>query len=109
MRETNRMTEEATQMGKEMQARAQKFGREYEKAAETGFEEASRSFSESNRGFQALAAEMMSYSKAAFDDAVRCWEQLIGVKSLDQAIQIQSDYAKRFSENYVAELSKLGQ
>jgi hypothetical protein len=45
----------------------------------------------------------------AFDDAVRTWEQLIGVQSLDQAIQIQSDYAKRFSENHMAELSKLGQ
>jgi hypothetical protein len=65
-------------MGKAMQARAQKFGREYEKAAENGFEAASRSFGEANRGFQALAAEMMSYSKEAFDDAVRTWEQLIG-------------------------------
>ena len=51
----------------------------------------------------------MSYSKDAFDDAVRTWERLIGVKSLDQAIQIQSDYAKRCSENHMAELSKLGQ
>jgi hypothetical protein len=61
------------------------------------------------KGFQALAAEMMNYSKAAFDDAIRTWEQLIGVKSLEQAIQIQSDYAKRVYENHMAELSKLGE
>ena len=109
MRETNRMVEEVDRMGGEMQARAQKFGREYEKAAETGFEAASRSFGEANRGFQALAAEMMNYSKATFDDAVRTWEQLIGVKSLEQAIQIQSDYAKRVYDNHMAELSKLGE
>ena len=109
MRETRRMAEEVNQTSKEMQARAQKFEHEYEKAAENGFEAASRSFGQANRGFQALAAEMMSYSKDAFDDAVRTWERLIGVKSLDQAIQIQSDYAKRCSENHMAELSKLGQ
>jgi hypothetical protein len=37
----------------------------------------------------------MQYSKAVFDDATRTWEQLIGVRSLEQAVQIQSDYAKR--------------
>jgi hypothetical protein len=103
------MTEEVNRMGEEMQARAQKFGREYEKAAETGFEAASRSFGEANRGFQALAAEIMNYSKATFDDAIRTWEQLIGVKSLEQAIQIQSDYAKRVYDNHMAELSKIGE
>src|SRR6516165_5039000 len=109
MRETNRMTEEVNRMGEEMQARAQKFGREYEKAAETGFEAASRSFGEANKGFQALAAEMMNYSKAAFDDGIRTWAELIGVRSLEQAMALQSDYAKRVYENHMAELSKLGE
>ena len=36
---------------------------------QSGFDAASRSVAETNKGFQALAAEMMSYSKAAFDDA----------------------------------------
>ena len=59
--------------------------------------------------FQALARQISEYSKAAFDDAIRTWEQLLGVKSLEQAMQIQSDYAKRTYENHMAELSKLGQ
>jgi hypothetical protein len=67
------------------------------------FEAASRSFMEANKGFQALAAEMMNYSKSAFDDAIRTWEQLIGVRSLEQAVQIKSDYAKRVHENHMAE------
>ena len=76
---------------------------------QSGFDAASRSFSEANKGFQALAAEMMEYSKSAFDDAIRTWEQLIGVRSLEQAMQIQSDYAKRVYENHMAELKKLGE
>jgi hypothetical protein len=109
MSDAKRMADEAKRMGEEVQGQAQRVGREYQKAAETGLEAASRSFSETNRGFQALAAEMMNYSKSAFDDAIRTWEQLIGVKSLEQAIQIQSDYAKRVYENHMAELSKLGE
>jgi len=98
MQETKRMADEANRMGQQYQERVQ-----------SGFEAASRSFTEANQGFQAIAAEMMQYSKAAFDDATRAWEQLIGVRSLEQAVQIQSDYAKRVYENHMAELSKLGE
>jgi len=98
MSETKRMADEANRMGQQAQ-----------EGFQTGLEAVSRSFSEANKGFQTLAAEMMEYSKAAFDDAVRTWEQLIGVRSLEQAIQIQSDYAKRVYENHMAELKKLGE
>jgi len=52
---------------------------------------------------------MMEYSKVAFGDAMRTWGHLIGVRTLVQAVQIQSDYAKRAYENHMAELSKLGE
>ena len=100
---------EANKFGEEIQEGAERFGREYQKAAATGLEAASRSFTEANKGFQSLAAEMMNYSKSAWDDAIRTWEQLIGVRSLEQAIQIQSDYAKRVYDNHMAEVSKLGE
>ena len=109
MSDAKRMAEEANRMGQEAQDRAQRLGNEFQATAASGFEAAGRSFSEANKGFQALAAEMMNYSKAAFDDAIRTWEQLMGVRSLEQAIQIQSDYAKRVYDNHMAELSKLGE
>ena len=98
MQETNRMADEVARMGQQAQERFQ-----------TGFEAASRSFSEANKGFQALASEMAEYSKATFDDAIRTCEQLIGIRSFEQAMQIQSDYAKRVYDKHMAELSKLGQ
>jgi hypothetical protein len=109
MQETKRMAEEANRMGQEAQERVQRMGHEFQQAAVGGFETAGRSLSEVNRGFQAIAAEMTAYSKKAFDDAIRTWEQLIGVRSLEQGVQIQSDYAKRVYENHMAELSKLGE
>src|SRR5262245_56353285 len=98
MQETKRMADEANRMGQQYQERVQ-----------SGFEAASRSFTEANKGFQALAAEMMESSNAAFDEASRTWEQLIGVRSLEQAVQIQSDYSKRVYDNHIAELSRLGE
>ena len=64
MAETRKMAEEANRLGEEVREQTQKMGREYQRAVESGFETASRSFSEANKGFQALAAEMMHYSKA---------------------------------------------
>ena len=108
MQETKRMAEEANRVGQEAQEQAQKMGC-VQQAAVGGFETAGRSLREVNRGFQAIAAEMTAYSKKAFDEAIRTWEQLIGVRSLEQAVQIQSDYAKRAYENHMAELSKLAE
>jgi len=102
------MAEEANRMGQEAQERAHRVGKEFQKAAEGGLEAASRSISEVNQGFQALAAEITDYSKKAFEDAVHTWERLIGASSVEQAIQIQSEYAKRVYANHMAELSKLG-
>jgi hypothetical protein len=96
-------------MQESMAEEAKRMGQEAQEGVQSGFEAASKSFGEANRGFQALAAEMMNYSKAAFDDAMRTWEQLIGVKSLEQAVEIQSQYAKRVYDNHMAELSKLGE
>jgi hypothetical protein len=98
MQEAKRMADEANRMGQQAQ-----------KQVQSGLEVAGRSFAEANEGFQSLAAEMTEYSKATFDDVIRAWEQLIGVKSIEQAIQIQSAYAKRAYENHMAEMSKLGQ
>jgi hypothetical protein len=98
MQETKRMADEANRMGQQYQERVQ-----------SGLEAASRSFTEANQGFQAIAAEMMQYAKAAFDDGIRTWGELIGVRSLEQAIQIQSEYAKRVYDNHMVELSKLGE
>ena len=109
MTETRRMAEEANRIGQEAQDRAQRMGHEFQNAAGQSFEAAGRSLGEVNRGFQAIAAEMTEYSKKTFDDAIRTWEQLIGVRSLEQAIEIQSQYAKRVYENHMAELSKLGE
>jgi len=87
----------------------QNIGEEYQRLSKEGFDATVRSFAAVNKGLRALTAEMTDYSKKAIDDGVRTWEQLLGVISLEQVIQIQSDYAKRAYEDHMAELSKLGE
>ena len=109
MSQAEKMFDKATRMGEQVQDRAQRVGDQFKSAAQDGLEATGRSLSEVNRGFQTLAAEMTEYSKKSFEDAIRTWEQLIGVKSLEQAIEIQSQYAKRVYENHMAEMTKLGE
>ena len=82
---------------------------EFQKVGKDGFDAAVRSFGEVNKGFQAIAAEVTDYSKKAFEDSTRAFEQLVGAKSIEQAIEIQSQYAKKAYETYITEMSKLGE
>jgi phasin family protein len=82
---------------------------EFQKVGKDGFDAAVRSFGEMNKGFQAIAAEVTDYSKKAFEDSTRAFEQLAGAKSVEQAIEIQAQYAKKAYDAYVAEMSKLGE
>ena len=82
---------------------------EFQKVGKDGFDAYVRSFGEMNKGFQAIAAEMTDYSKKAFEDSTRAFEQLVGAKSIEQAIEIQSQYAKKAYDSYMAEISKIGE
>jgi phasin family protein len=84
-------------------------GEEYQRLSKEGFDAAVRSLGEVNKGLQAIAAEVTGYSKKAVEDSMRAFEQLIGAKSLEQAVEIQSQYTKKAYDAYMAEMSKLGE
>jgi hypothetical protein len=100
---------ETNRLGEEIQEGAQKFGREYQRVAESGFEAVSRSFSEANKGFQVLASEMTDFSKRRFEDVFRAWEQLLRARSFPDVVQVQTQYAQKAYEAYTSEMSKLGE
>ena len=87
----------------------QRFNDQVQRAGKDGFDAAVSSFGEAHKGFQAIAAEIAGYSKKSFEDGTRAFEQLIGAKSFEQAWEIQSQYAKKAFEAYVAQASKIGE
>ena len=86
-----------------------KIGDEVQKVGKEGFDTAVRSYGEVNKGFQAVVAEVTNYSKKAFEDGTRAFEQLVGAKSVEQAIEIQSQYAKKAYDAHIAQMTKLGE
>lgn len=61
-----------------------------------------------SKGMQALATEAADYSKRAFDEGTVAVEKLLSARSLDNAVQAQSDYVRTAYEGYVGQISKVG-
>jgi phasin family protein len=61
------------------------------------------------KGFQEIAAESTDYSKKAFAANTEVVEKLLGAKSVETAIQIQTDFAKSAYEGFVAQASKINE
>lgn len=61
------------------------------------------------KGLQDLAVESTDYTKKAFAAGSAAFEKLAGARSLEAAIQIQSDYAKQAYEGFVAQASKVSE
>jgi len=82
---------------------------DFQKLGSDGFDAVVRSYGEMNRGLQALTARLTDNAKKAFEDATRTFQQLAGAKSLEQAVEIQTQYVKRAYDTFVAEAPKLGE
>jgi hypothetical protein len=57
--------------------------------------------------FQAIATAYSDYAKKSFEDTRSFVEKLSGVKSVDKAIEIQTEFAKSTFETYMAESQKI--
>ena len=72
-----------------------------------------KTFHEQNPEFRsnvlAIAGEATNYSKTYLDKRLAFVEKLLGAKSFDTVIQIQSEYAKTSFEDFVAQSKKIGE
>ena len=55
---------------------------------------------------QTLSAQAAAYSRKALEDQVSVAKQLAGAKSVQEAFDIQSSYAKTALEGYLAEVTR---
>jgi hypothetical protein len=69
---------------------------------------AMKSFGTVSKSFQAIATEIADFSKKSFEEGSAALEKLLGAKSLDKAIEVQTDYLKSTYEGFVSEATKLG-
>jgi len=81
---------------------------EMQKFGKDNMETAMSSFGAWGKSAQAIAAEVANYSKKSLEGSAAAWERLMGAKSLDKVMEVQSEYLKSSYEDFVAEATKLG-
>lgn len=57
---------------------------------------------------QAIVTAFGDYSKKSFEEGSAFFEKLVASKSLDKAIEVQTEYAKNSYETFMAESQKIG-
>ena len=62
-----------------------------------------------SKGMQEIAAETAEYSKTSMAAGAEAVERLFGAKTVESAIQIQTDYAKAAYEGFVAKATKINE
>jgi phasin family protein len=80
----------------------QKFGKDSMATALT-------SFGAWTKSAQAIAVEVVDYSKKSVEGSTAAWEKLMGAKSLEKAMEVQSEYAKSAYQDFMAEATKLSE
>ena len=79
-----------------------------QKLGQTNVDSAMKMLGEWNKNWQAIAAEMSDYTKRSFEESTATLEKLMSSKSVEQAVEIQTSYAKRAYDDYLHQVSKLG-
>ena len=62
-----------------------------------------------SKSLQEIAAETAEYSKSSLTTGTEAVERLLGAKTMESAIQIQTDYAKSAYEGFVARSTKINE
>ncbi|NBB14817.1 TIGR01841 family phasin [Caulobacter sp. SLTY] len=61
------------------------------------------------KGAESLGAQYMAYSKLAMENQVAAAKALAGAKSVQEAVELQTSWAKSAMELYMAEAGKMGE
>ncbi len=82
---------------------------DFQKIGKDNVDAAVKSIGVASKTAQAIAVEMTDYTRKSFEEGTQAFEKLLGAKTLEKAIEVQTDYAKSAYETLVAEATKLGE
>jgi hypothetical protein len=68
-----------------------------------------KSFGAVSKGAQAIAVESADFAKKSFEQGTATIEKLVGAKTIEKAIEIQTDYVRSAYEGMVAQSTKIGE
>jgi phasin family protein len=70
---------------------------------------AMKSFGAMSKAFQAIAVEFANYSRRSLEDHTAATEKLMSAKSLEKAVEMQTEYVRTAYEGFVAHATKIGE
>jgi phasin family protein len=82
---------------------------DFQKLGKENMDAAMKAFGAISMGAQQIAVESADYAKKSFEQSTATLEKLVGAKTLDKAIEIQTDYVKSAYESMVAQSTKMGE
>jgi hypothetical protein len=80
-----------------------------QKLGKDQLEVATQTFSAASKSAQTVAVEVADYAKRAFETGSSTFEKLLGARTMDRAIEIQTDYARTAYEAFVGHATRLGE
>lgn len=81
----------------------------FQKLSEQNMDSVTKLMDDWTRGWQAIGAEMTDFTKRSLEDGTTTFGKLMTAKSFEQAVEIQSNYAKRACDEYMHQMTKVGE
>lgn len=82
---------------------------EFQKYGKEGADATMESFAAASKGVQAIATEVADYARTSFEQSSAAVEKLFGARTMERAIEVQSDFAKTAYEGFIAQATKIGE
>jgi phasin family protein len=80
-----------------------------QKAGGDGLKRSLQSFGAMARGWQALTDETIGYTRQAFEDGAAHVEKLLGTKSVELAVEAQTDFVRTSYEKAMGQATRFGE
>lgn len=80
---------------------------DFQKLGQANIDASMKIMNDFTKGWQTIAVEFGDYSKRVMENGTAHVEKLMSVKSLEQAVELQSSYAKRVYDDYMAQVAKV--
>jgi phasin family protein len=80
-----------------------------EMASKAAFDTALNALGLWTKSAQTMTIEVIDYARKSAESSAAAWEKLVGAKTLESALAVQSEFARSSYEEFVAEAAKLGE
>jgi hypothetical protein len=81
---------------------------EFQKTAKDNLDTAAKAFATAGKNAQVVATEAADFAKKSYEANTAHVEKLLAVKTLDKAVELNTEFAKSAYEAFVAQVSKFG-